>query len=378
MRKQAFLALLLMTLGFLMPSTVLAKEATGTIIINLQDSSNADVPDEAWTLHRGTDATGTVVESSTGDATLNYMALGSYFLETTSNTGSYKAIAISSTNPQTVTADGTIKFNVLYTLQPTTGTIVVNLQDSVGAEVFVETWNLYYGTSASGYLVHSGTGDAVISNRTPGSYFFETTSNIGSYQTVEVTSANTQTLSAGNTVTFSGLYTLKPQTGTVVIDLKNNTGLDTAGEAWKLHSGINVTGTVVKIGGGNASIPNLPVGSYFLETTTNNGLYESVKITPANPQTLTTGGTVTFKVVYGIDSTITSSKGKIARIFAKRRREIFQQFHTEQKACKLTPDGERADCYKANTAKKKLLLKAVQAEKQTAMKAAEVNDGENK
>lgn len=343
----------------------------GTLVIDLQDSANANVTGEAWTLHSGTSASGTVVQSSTGDAILNNMTIGSYFLETTSNTGNYKTIVVTSENPQTLKAGGTLTFSVLYTLQPTTGSITIDLQDSAGADVTNETWKLYSGTSASGTLLQAGTGDVFIKSRAPGSYFLETSSNNEDFQSVQATSANPQTLKAGSNITFSVLYTLKPQRGTVVIDLQNNAGLDLANEAWKLHSGTSATGPVVRTGGGDASVPNLPVGPYFLETTSNNGFFENIKVMPANPQTLMEGGTITFKVTYDLGSKSISEKGKISRIFAKRRREIFRNHHEGQKACKLISVGDRSDCLKTNAEKKNTALRAVQTEMKAAMMSLE-------
>jgi uncharacterized repeat protein (TIGR01451 family) len=272
--------------------------ATGTVVIDLQDSATANVPNETWTLYSGIDNTGTIVQNGTGDANIPNLAIGNYFLETTSNIGGYQSVAITSLNPQNLTTGATITFNVLYTLQPNTGTVVIDLQDSANVNVANETWTLYSGIDNTGAVVQNGTGDAVIPNLATGSYFLETTSNIGGFQSVAITSANPQVLAASTTATFNVLYTLVPNSGTVIVDLQDSAAANVPNETWTLYAGVDNTGAVVQNGTGDATLPNLASGNYFLETTSNIGGFQSVAITSANPQNLTTGGTITFNVLY--------------------------------------------------------------------------------
>jgi len=130
--------------------------------------------------------------------------------------------------------------------------------------------------------VRNGTADQTLTDLATGDYTL-TWRAVTGYTTP---AAETRTLAAGQTVTFTGVYAEQTvASGTIVID---QTPDDLAGAGWAL------TGPRSLAGSGDATLTEMPVGQYTLSWVTVVGY-----ATPASStQTLATGATVDFGGTY--------------------------------------------------------------------------------
>lgn len=143
-----------------------------------------------------------------------------------------------------------------------TGTIAVN----------VNLTNAYW--TIAGPQSYNGTGSANLLNVPVGAYTI-TYSALAGYTTPP---SQTLTLTAGQTITFIGNYTVVSQTGTIQINV------NLAGAAW------NITGQQNYNGIGSATIADAPVGNYTI-------IYSAVTgytIPSSETYTLTVSQTITF------------------------------------------------------------------------------------
>ena len=213
--------------------------------------------------------------SGNGDVTISDLDLGEY----TITWGVVSGWTTPSNSTQTLTANGTVTFSGAYVAE--TGTVAIDPSpDAINAP-----WSLAGPNSYSA----NGTGDETLVDLTPGDYTITWGAVPG-----WITPANsTQTLTANETVTFSGAYVA--ETGTVAIDPSP----DAINAPWSLAGPNSYSAN----GTGDETLVDLTPGDYTITWGAVPGW-----ITPANStQTLTGSGTVTFGGTYveegGTDST---------------------------------------------------------------------------
>ncbi len=156
---------------------------------------------------------------------------------------------------------------------PTKGTIVVDLAPTN----LSVPWTL----SGPGSYSYQNTGSRTLTDLAPGEYTLVCT-EVSGY----VTPANsTQTLVAGNTVTFSNTYVVAIDVGTIIID---QTPSVMAAADWTLTGPRNETGA------GDTELINMPIGEYTLTWSVLAGYLTP----PSSSQTLVDGDDLTFESVY--------------------------------------------------------------------------------
>jgi len=208
--------------------------------------------------------------NGTGDQTLNNLNPGDYTIIWEDITG---WIAPSG-EMQTLAAGETVTFSGAYVEEPSTGSITIDPEP--------DALNAPWSISGPGGYNNSGNGDATIPDLDPGDYTITWEDVTGWI----APSGEMQTLTAGESVTFSGTYVEQPTTGTIVIDPSP----DALNAPWTLDGPNSYTTS----GNGDASLPDLEPGEYTITWGAVAGW-----ITPSNStQTLGADETITFGGTY--------------------------------------------------------------------------------
>lgn len=176
------------------------------------------------------------------------------------------------TASQTLVANGTLSFVGTYT--PSTGSITID----VSPGNLAAPWLLTGPDSFS----RAGTGDLAITDLNVGNYTLAWGAISGWYGPAP--STVTQTLAADGTLTFVGAYVA--QTGSITIDVQP----DIINAPWHLEG----PDGYLETGSGDATVPNVRVGSYTITWEPEVG-YE---LPPPETQTLVENGTLIFGVEY--------------------------------------------------------------------------------
>ncbi|NCQ34006.1 S8 family serine peptidase [bacterium] len=174
---------------------LVGNPGTGTIVIN-PDPNALNAP---WSLV-GPDTT---VTTGSGDTTIPNALPGPYTL----NWGTVAGYDAPAGESLALTAGSTITFNGVYTVTP--GSVTLN-PDPNGLNA---PWSLAGPNAYSS----SGNGDLTISSLAPGDY----TVTWGAVAGYVTPAGGTQTLAAGGSITFNGVYTPVP-VGTIVINAEPN------------------------------------------------------------------------------------------------------------------------------------------------------------
>ena len=211
--------------------------------------------------------------SITGPA--NYTGNGTSFLQTNAPTGSYSITygAISGYNTpapqtQTLVPGGTLSFFGTYT--PTTGTIsVTSTPSGAGFQI-----------AGPGLTYYSGTTPFTASTAPIGDYTITWSTLLGGYFAPP---SQTQTLSSGGSILFSGAYT---RSGTISV----TTNLPNAR--------FNITGPASYSGSGTSFTQAAPIGQYTIAYVAVIGY----NTPPMQTQTLTADGTLFFSGTYTVAS----------------------------------------------------------------------------
>ncbi|QQR83098.1 hypothetical protein IPJ72_04770 [Candidatus Peregrinibacteria bacterium] len=167
----------------------------GTVVINVVDQNGTVVNDGAWSL------SGPITRSGTAGSTLTNSPVGDYSLVATLPVGgAYNAVAVTPAASQTLAANGTITFNVVYQRPVGNGDIIIQVVDQNNNPVVGE-WTL------SGPQNQGGTTGTTLTGVPAGDYTLAAVVPTGSTFTgFSITPSNTQTLANGAQITFVITY----------------------------------------------------------------------------------------------------------------------------------------------------------------------------
>ena len=192
-------------------------------------------------------------------------------------------------------------FTGVYSMNPNTGSIVVDVTDQNNQPINDGDWELKICTtddpaSCTDPAIGSGGPGAIFPDLAVGKYrifAYDVPAYPGGYQ---ILSLNPYDLTAGDTHTFLIRYLDQANIGTVQINVTDDAGNPITDGEWSLDGAVGGVGVAT---GTATSTELVAPDDYTLNATIPAGsVYTGVTVTPSGAQTLPAGGNITFDVVY--------------------------------------------------------------------------------